>query len=165
MDAQQIRLEALRLAHDPRKGLAAVRDRATYYADIISGHSQRDREKKVIKDRLIEAAAQAAHEAIRTLQIENKEPNVAKPWNTVSTDIYESCLIGVQRVIDNPSITDEALHDSWVETKRSQGWVYGEVRSDEQKHHPCMVPYNELPAYQRLKDALFRNIVKAVLNL
>jgi hypothetical protein len=120
-------------------------------------------------DALIEqvmiAAARAAHEAIRTLQIHNKEPNVASPWDEVGQDIKDSCFIGVGRVVDNPEVTNEELHDSWIKTKESQGWKYGEVRSEEDKLHPCMVPYSELPEFQRLKDAMFRNVVKAVLGL
>jgi hypothetical protein len=115
--------------------------------------------------REVEMAARAAHEAIRTLQIENGEPNVASPWATVGEDIKESCFIGIERVIADPNITSEALHDSWIETKTAQGWKYGEVRNEADKLHPCMVPYQELPAFQRLKDAMFRNVVKAVLGL
>lgn len=111
------------------------------------------------------AAARAAHEAIRTLQIENNEPNVASPWVTVGKDIRDSCYIGIDRVIENPDITNEELHNSWIVTKTEQGWKYGEVRSEEAKTHPCMVPYSDLPPFQRLKDAMFRNVVKAVLDL
>lgn len=110
-------------------------------------------------------AARAAHEAIRTLQIENKEDNVASPWDEVGQDIKDSCLIGIDRVIENPDINNEALHDSWIQTKTEQGWRYGRVRSETDKLHPCLVPYRELPQFQRLKDAMFRNVVKAVLNL
>lgn len=114
---------------------------------------------------LIENAARAAHEAIRVIQVEHNEPNVASPWDEAPQDIKDSCYIGIQRVIDNPEITSEELHDSWIETKLSQGWQYGEVRNEELKLHPCLVPYSELPSFQRLKDALFRNTVKAVLGL
>lgn len=110
-------------------------------------------------------AARAAHEAIRVIQVEHNEPNVASPWDEAPQDIKDSCYIGIQRVIDNPEITSEELHDSWIETKLSQGWQYGEVRNEELKLHPCLVPYSELPSFQRLKDALFRNTVKAVLGL
>jgi hypothetical protein len=119
----------------------------------------------VISIELKTAAARAAHEAIRTLQIENKEPNVASPWETVGQDIKDSCFIGIERVIENLEVTNEELHDSWIETKKSQGWRYGRERSEEDKLHPCMVPYRELPQFQRLKDAMFRNVVKAVLGL
>ena len=111
------------------------------------------------------SAGAAAHEAIRTLQIHNKEPNVASPWNEVGQDIKDSVFIGIERIIEDPNITNEQLHDSWIQTKTEQGWKYGEVRSEELKTHPCMVPYAELPEFQRLKDAMFRNVVKAVLGL
>jgi hypothetical protein len=119
----------------------------------------------VISNDLKIVAARAAHEAIRTLQIENKEDNIVSPWNEVGQDIKDSCLIGIERVIENPEVSNEELHDSWIETKKSQGWRYGRVRNEEDKLHPCMVPYRELPNFQRLKDAMFRNVVKAVLGL
>ena len=119
----------------------------------------------MISTELKVAAARAAHEAIRTLQIENREPNVASPWAAVGQDIKESCLIGIERVIENPEVSNEELHNSWIETKLLQGWKFGPIRSEEDKLHPCMVPYSNLPQFQKLKDAMFRNIVRAVLDI
>ena len=34
----------------------------------------------------------------------------------------------------------------------SQGWTYGEERDDVLKHHPCLVPYDELPEIEKDYD-------------
>jgi hypothetical protein len=40
--------------------------------------------------------------------------------------------------------------------------VYGEVKDAVAKTHPCMVPYDDLPEFQRKKDALFLAIVRVL---
>lgn len=54
-----------------------------------------------------------------------------------------------------------ASHDSWLAEKRADGWTYGPVKDATLKQHPCFVPYDELPADQRLKDYLFGHVVAA----
>lgn len=122
-------------------------------------------EYKGISYTKIEEAAKAAHEANRRLQIENKEAVISPSWDETDAEVKESGIVGIKRVIDNPFITSEDLHESWLETKRSQGWRYGEVRSNELKLHNCMVPYAQLPASQQLKDKVFRDTVLGVLGL
>ena len=39
----------------------------------------------------------------------------------------------------------ENVHEVWAATRIEQGWTYGPERDDAKKHHPCLVPYNELP--------------------
>lgn len=56
----------------------------------------------------------------------------------------------------------EASHESWMEEKRAAGWVYGPVKSESMREHPCFVPYSQLPVEQRLKDYIFAGIVKSV---
>ena len=33
-----------------------------------------------------------------------------------------------------------------------QGWTYGEERNDALKHHPCLIPYEELPESEKEYD-------------
>jgi hypothetical protein len=40
----------------------------------------------------------------------------------------------------------EAAHDSWRETKASQGWTYGPERDNVRKTNPFMVSFADLPA-------------------
>ena len=44
------------------------------------------------------------------------------------------------------------VHEVWAETRIKQGWKYGEQRNDEQKTHPCLVPYEELPEEEKEYD-------------
>jgi len=43
-------------------------------------------------------------------------------------------------------------HDVWAENRIKDGWIYGEVRDDVRKHHPCLVPYEELPQSEKEYD-------------
>ena len=46
----------------------------------------------------------------------------------------------------------ENVHEVWAQTRIEQGWSYGEERNDELKHHPCLIPYDELPEEERVYD-------------
>jgi ryanodine receptor 2 len=46
----------------------------------------------------------------------------------------------------------ENVHEVWAQNRMEQGWVYGEERNDELKHHPCLVPYSELPETEKVYD-------------
>ena len=44
------------------------------------------------------------------------------------------------------------VHEVWAESRISQGWTYGPERNDVLKHHPCLVPYEELPEVEKAYD-------------
>ncbi len=43
-------------------------------------------------------------------------------------------------------------HEVWSAGRMKDGWTYGEVRDDSKKHHPCLVPYDELPESEKEYD-------------
>jgi hypothetical protein len=43
-------------------------------------------------------------------------------------------------------------HDVWAQSRIEQGWTYGPERNDQLKHHPCLVPYEELPEVEKAYD-------------
>ena len=43
-------------------------------------------------------------------------------------------------------------HEVWAEGRINEGWVYGEVMSRENKTHPCLIPYEELPESEKEYD-------------
>jgi hypothetical protein len=49
-----------------------------------------------------------------------------------------------------------------MKDKLEAGWVWGPVKSSENKTHPCLVPFEELPEFQKKKDKLFCAIVDAL---
>lgn len=44
------------------------------------------------------------------------------------------------------------VHEVWAQTRIAQGWTYGVERNDALKHHPCLVPYEELPESEKEYD-------------
>lgn len=54
------------------------------------------------------------------------------------------------------------VHEVWAQTRIEQGWTYGAERNDALKHHPCLVPYEELPEEERVYD---RNTAVSTLKL
>jgi ryanodine receptor 2 len=36
------------------------------------------------------------------------------------------------------------IHDSWAAERIMQGWIYGPERCDTNKHHPCLIPFEQL---------------------
>lgn len=44
------------------------------------------------------------------------------------------------------------VHEVWAQTRIQQGWTYGPERNDALKHHPCLVPYEDLPESEREYD-------------
>lgn len=38
----------------------------------------------------------------------------------------------------------ENVHEVWARNRISQGWTLGDVRDDELKKHPCLIPYVNL---------------------
>jgi len=84
-----------------------------------------------------------------------------KPWAECEDWQRKSAIEGVKYRLANPDATPEMMHGSWLQSKLSDGWVYGEVKDADKKTHPCIVPYNELPLNHQLKDYLCGNIVKA----
>lgn len=45
-------------------------------------------------------------------------------------------------------------HENWSQERLNQGWVWGPVRDDEKKHHPCLIPYDELSEEEKEYDRI-----------
>jgi len=102
--------------------------------------------------------AEAAHEANRAYRGSIGE-DPGPTWEDFPVDQKASVIKGVGLVLANPNVTNAELHQSWLNEKAEQGWVYGEVKDAEAKTHPCIMPYEDLPEEQRVKDEMFRETV------
>ena len=80
-------------------------------------------------------------------------------WEEAHDWQKNSAIQGVLWVMKNPDTTPEDTHKNWMKDKLKEGWVYAPVKDVEKKEHPCMVPYEELPLEQKVKDYLFRAVV------
>ncbi len=83
-------------------------------------------------------------------------------WHNAPDWQKESALNGVKFHMENPDAGCSASHESWLKEKLETGWKYGTVKNPEKKEHPCCVEYNDLPADQTVKDALFVGVVRAM---
>lgn len=60
----------------------------------------------------------------------------------------------------------ENVHEVWAAHRINEGWKYGPERSDILKTHPCLVPYDELPEYEKQYDReTAMNTLKLILGL
>jgi hypothetical protein len=82
------------------------------------------------------------------------------PWAKTPANIKNCAISGVEFRLQNPKCSAEDLHANWVKDKTADGFVFGEVKDLEKKTHPCMVPYEQLPLEQRVKDHLFATVVE-----
>lgn len=106
--------------------------------------------------------ARICHEANRALQAEQADPTipVAPPWDALDGEAKLSLLNGVMGVVAGN--TPRQSHESWCRFKLEHGWVLGPVKDEATKQHPLLVPYDELPVTQKIKDDLFVGIVRAL---
>lgn len=108
-----------------------------------------------------EHIATITHAANRALR--NAIGEVMGPeWSELDTETKQSAIEGVEAA---NTLTPEQLHQKWYDFKIAHGWVYGDVKDDEAKTHPCLVPYDQLPDEQKYKDALFQVIVRTMTSL
>ena len=62
---------------------------------------------------------------------------------------------GVQLPSDLEQLVEKMalnVHEVWAAGRIADGWTWGPVRDDAQKHHPCLVPYDELSEGEKEYD-------------
>ena len=78
--------------------------------------------------------------------------------------------------LDNVKLTEEFTelqeaiaenaHEVWAEARIREGWSYGDVRDDTNKHHPDLIPYSALPDSEKEYDRkMALNTIKLVKKL
>jgi hypothetical protein len=112
---------------------------------------------------VVEQIARVCHETNRAY-CESIGDMTQKPWDDAEEWQRQSAIAGVNYAVNNPKAPASAQHEAWLQDKQVAGWKYGPVKNTDKKEHPCMVPYSELPMEQRMKDHLFRAVVKAFLE-
>ncbi|HEY8933810.1 MAG TPA: RyR domain-containing protein [Cyclobacteriaceae bacterium] len=104
--------------------------------------------------------AKVCHEAIRAWFLANYDAS-ERHWHDAETWERESMIKYVEFRLRNPDACVETLHYAWTKDKLDSGWRVG--RKDfEMKTHPCLIPFSELPEFQKTKYVLFSAIVDAI---
>jgi hypothetical protein len=113
------------------------------------------------KDSVILAAARAAHEANRAWCLACGDTSQVA-WEDAPPEFHAASVSNVMTVLAGGGPRE--AHDTWMEDKAAGGWKWGPAKDAEAKTHPCMVPYEDLPAAQLAKDDIFVSVVRAVLT-
>lgn len=85
--------------------------------------------------------------------------NTQSNWKYAPEWQQKSAIAGVKAHIEKPDMPPWASHESWLKQKQADGWVYGPVKNELKKEHPCIVPYSDLPPEQQAKDYIFGAVV------
>jgi hypothetical protein len=106
-----------------------------------------------------EQIASIIHEANRQLRLVlgcSPGPH----WTECDQQLKDSVVNGVEKALDGA--TPQELHEEWVVCKSAQGWTWGVIRDHRHRRHPCLVPYDELPPDQQLKNQMFQTMVRVL---
>jgi hypothetical protein len=107
----------------------------------------------------IELIAQITHEANRAY-CQSIGDDTQPPWETAPDWQKDSARLGVKMALNEATQPSDS-HASWLKQKVDDGWQYGPIKDPANKLHPCIVPYDQLPASQRRKDYLFLATARA----
>ena len=110
----------------------------------------------------IETIAKVAHEVNAAFCLAHGDTSQPS-WEDAPDWQKRSAINGVVFHSQNPNAGPSRSHDNWLAEKEADGWVYGEEKNAEEKTHPCMVPFEELPVEQQAKDYLFRQVVHSLI--
>lgn len=108
----------------------------------------------------IEYIAEECHEINRAYCEILKDKSQVE-WKRAPEWQKKSAIDGVRFVLSSSNIGPRDSHENWKRQKEKDGWIYGEVKNEENKTHPCLIPYDQLPETQRVKDHLFISVVRA----
>ncbi len=107
----------------------------------------------------VEDVAFLTHELNRaycTTQGDDSQPL----WGDAPRWQRESAIQGIEFRLANPDASPSAGHENWLALKVVEGWTYGPIKNPNLRQHPCCIPYDDLPAEQKLKDMLFASVVR-----
>ena len=74
-----------------------------------------------------------------------KNNYVPQPLDTTGVQLPQD----LEQLVEKMALN---VHEVWAAGRISDGWTWGPVRNDELKHHPCLIPYEELPDSEREYD-------------
>lgn len=109
----------------------------------------------------VQQIAEVAHE-INRAYCESIGDLSQPTWKDAPEWQKESAYAGVAFHIEHPTAGPEASHNSWMRQKLEDGWKHGHIKDENEKTHPCIMPFNFLPKEQQAKDFLFRQVVHSL---
>lgn len=156
-DRQRLRTQAMRKLHELEDAIVAcsatAEQKAFMQQHLAHLWSSADKAMSAGVD-----LAQLSHEVIRAY-CEAFEDYEQPTWAEASEAKKDRVREGVRGILCGYFDSAERQHAVWLQRKQLDGWVYGPVKDEEAKQHPCCLPYAELPIAQRTKAYLCRAVV------
>lgn len=123
-----------------------------------AGAPEESQEEELMSPEAVAEVCHAVNRAICDAAGDHSQP----AWSDAPEWQRKSAVNGVAFHLENPDATADASHYAWAAEKVADGWVHGPKKDPELKQHPCLVPYEELPFEQRVKDHAFKAVVAAL---
>jgi hypothetical protein len=111
-----------------------------------------------------ETIARVCHEVNRVWQKEIGE-DVSPEWALAPQWQKDSAMKGVDFHFQEKRQGDVESHNSWMKEKLENGWRYGHRKDENDKTHPCLLPFEYLPLEQKIKDSLFASVVQSLAQI
>lgn len=109
----------------------------------------------------LDAIARTVHEALRAWAGAHGQHDIPA-WDDAPDWMHASTRESIMHTFENGGADGRSQHEQWLQQKQRDGWRHGPVKDAAAKTHPLMIPYDDLPDWERRKDRLINAIAKAL---
>ncbi|MCR9271122.1 MAG: RyR domain-containing protein [Hyphomonadaceae bacterium] len=120
--------------------------------------------KDAVSPSKIEKIARTAHEAIKGWRLANGQESIPD-WEDAPDWMVSATKDSVMMVLQDPNTSASKQHEQWMDKKLRDGWKQGPLKNPEAKTHPLLIPYEELPEVERMKDSLMNAVISALAEI
>lgn len=109
----------------------------------------------------LDAIARTVHEALRGWAAAHGQHDIPG-WDDAPDWMHASTRESVLHALENGGADGRSQHEQWLAQKHEAGWRHGPVKDAATKTHPLMIPWDQLPDWERRKDSLINALARAL---